>query len=823
MKNLSKIEKILNLVQRPSRYINSELNSHPADMSADFSVVLCFPDIYEVGVSNLGLELEILYHLVNEKNLARCERAFAPDTDLENMLRREKLKLFSLESHSQLRSFDILGISIQCELVATNIVNILDLSGISIFSKDRNEGEPLVIAGGPALTNPEPFCNFFDLFVLGDGEEVLQDIIMVCKEAKKDKLSRLETLKKLSIIEGVYVPSFYNIQYNEDNTVKSVMSISSDIKPIVKKRILNLENSYFPEKKIIPFVETVHNRLNIEVARGCPGQCRFCQDSKYYHPWRKRPLENLLELVKKGIESTGFEEVAFSSLSCSDYKHLDKLLIKTKNLYGKSKLNISLLSLRCNKRSLKVAQYINRSKRSTITFAPEAGSERLRNVIGKYLSEKQIVETLLTANAMGWKAIKLHFMIGLPTESDEDLSGIERLVKLVKKEAKGLNFIVTVSPFVPKSQTAFQWASMAEIETIKQKIDFLNKLLPTHVKANNHRVSILEALIAKGDRRLSRVIYKAWQKGARFNQWADKFDNNIWDEALAESNVDLSFYIYRNRKPDEVFPWDHLFFGMSKQELYKDYVKGINETADTLVKQLDNSNCSLSANYVEPTISVLPPAMRLRLRFSKRGAVKFISHLEQIEVFRRAARRSNLPIAFTAGFSPKVKSSYGPPLSIGQESASEYMELYFTQKVDIEEVKKEFARILPKGFKLLGAKRIPLNFPSIDILSNVAEYKIKNTELIQTEIDKFLMQDSIMIEKIKKDRIISVNAKPLIRKFISASGTLKLQLRFGSGKTVKPEAVLNKLLENKKNYGRMYAIERTNLYVETKKGELFLP
>jgi radical SAM family uncharacterized protein/radical SAM-linked protein len=821
MKNLSKIEKILNLVQKPARYINSELNSHPADMSADFSLVLCFPDIYEVGASNLGLE--ILYHLVNEKNLARCERAFAPDTDLEDILRRQKLKLFSLESHSQLRSFDILGISIQCELVATNIVNILDLSGISILSKDRNEEDPLVIAGGPALTNPEPFCDFFDLFVLGDGEEVLQDIIMVCKEAKKGKLSRLETLKKLSSIEGVYVPSFYNVEYNEDNTVKSITPISSDIKPIVKKRLLNLENAYFPEKKIIPFVETVHNRLNIEVARGCPGQCRFCQASKYYRPWRQRPLEKLLELVKKGIESTGFEEVAFSSLSCSDYKHLDKLLIETNNLYGKSKLNISLPSLRCNERSLKVAQYINRSKRPTLTFAPEAGSDRLRNVIGKYLSEKQIVETLLTANAMGWKAIKLYFMIGLPTESDEDLSGIERLVKLVKKEAKGLNFTVTVSPFVPKSQTAFQWASMAEVDTIKQKIDFLNKLLPADVKAHNHRASVLEALIAKGDRRLSMVIYKAWQKGARFDQWADKFDNNIWNEALAESNIDLNFYIYRNRKPDEVFPWDHLFFGMSKQELYKDYVKGINETADTLVEQFDLSNCSLPANYVEPTISVLPSVMRLRLRFSKRGAVKFISHLEQIEIFRRAARRSNLPIAFTAGFSPQVKSSYGPPLSIGQESTSEYMELYFTQKVDIEEVKKEFARILPEGFKLLDAKRVPLNFPSIDILSNVVEYKINDTELIQTEIDKFLMQDSIMIEKIKKDKIITVNAKPLIREFSSASGTLKLQLRFGSGKTVKPEAILNKLLENKENYGRMYAIERTNLYIETKKGELFLP
>ncbi|MDR2437512.1 MAG: TIGR03960 family B12-binding radical SAM protein [Endomicrobium sp.] len=821
MENLSKIEKILNLVQKPARYINSELNSHPADMSADFSIVLCFPDIYEVGASNLGLE--ILYHLVNEKKLARCERAFAPGTDLEDILRKENIKLFSLESHSELRSFDILGITIQCELVATNIVNILDLSGISIFSKDRKEDEPLVIAGGPALTNPEPFCDFFDLFALGDGEEVLQDIINVCKKAKKDKLSRKDTLKKLSSIEGIYIPSFYNVKYNDDNTIKSVTPISSDIRSVVKKRLLNLENAYFPEKKIIPFVDTVHNRLNIEVARGCPGQCRFCQASKYYRPWRQRPLEKLLDLVKKGIKATGFEEVAFSSLSCSDYKNLDKLLIETNNLYSNSKLNISLPSLRCNERSLKVAQYINRGKRPTLTFAPEAGSDRLRNVIGKYLSEKQIVETLLTANAMGWKVIKLYFMIGLPTETDEDLLGIEQLIKLVKKEAKGLTFTITVSPFVPKSQTAFQWAKMASEESMKQKIDFLHKLLPADVKAHNHRVSVLESLIAKGDRHLSSLIYKAWQKGARFYQWADKFDNNIWDEALAESGIDLNFYVYRERRSDEIFPWDHLFFGMSKKDLYKDYIKGINETVDSIAKQFDKSFCSLPVNYVEPTISVLPPVMRLRLRFSKKSVAKFISHLEQIEVFRRAARRSCLPIAFTAGFSPQVKSSYGPPLSIGQESTSEYMELYFIEKVDEEEVKKEFTKFLPEGFKILSAKRVPLIFPAIDILSNLAEYKIKDIEVSQSKIEEFLSQDSIIIEKIKKGKTIPIDAKPLIRLFNKENNVLKLQVRFGSSKTVKPEAILNKLFESKENYNKIYSIERTNLYIETKSGELFLP
>ncbi|MDR1926603.1 MAG: hypothetical protein LBQ13_02850, partial [Endomicrobium sp.] len=306
------IDKILSLVQKPSRYIGSELNSYPADMSMNFSVVLCFPDIYEVGASNLGLE--ILYHLINEKKLARCERVFAPDTDMELLLKKEGLSLFSLESNSSLKSFDILGFTIQCELAATNIVNILDLSDISVFSKDRKKDDPLVIAGGSGLTNPEPFCDFFDLFVLGDGEEAIEEIINVCKKSKRAKLSKEETLKNLSKLDGIYVPSFYNIEYNDDNTIKSVLA-SKDAKPVVKKRFLNLENAYFPGKKIVPFVETVHNRLNIEVARGCPGQCRFCQASKYYRPWRQRPLEKLLDFVKKGLSATGFEEIAFSSLS----------------------------------------------------------------------------------------------------------------------------------------------------------------------------------------------------------------------------------------------------------------------------------------------------------------------------------------------------------------------------------------------------------------------------------------------------------------------------------------------------------------------------
>ncbi len=347
-------------------------------------------------------------------------------------------------------------------------------------------------------------------------------------------------------------------------------------------------------------------------------------------------------------------------------------------------------------------------------------------------------------------------------------------------------------------------------------------MLPSNVKAHNCKTSILEALIAKGDRRLSSVIYKAWRKGARFDQWADKFVSSIWDEALAESMVDLNFYVHRNIKYGEILPWEHLDFGVSKKTLYKEYIKGINEAADITVAQSYEAQCILPENYAEIKISAVAPVVRLRLRFSKKGAVRFISHLEQIEVFRRTARRSGLPVAFTAGFSPQVKSSYGPPLSVGQESSSEYMELYFIQKVNIENVKLEFSKALPGGFRLLDVKKIPLNFPAINILSNVSEYKIKNANIAQEKIDKFLSQDLIIVEKTKKGKTVKIDAKPLIKSFKNESGVLKLQLRFRSGKSIRPEVILKKLLGNQNNH-RIYAIERTNLYIETKNGEIYEP
>ena len=441
------LDKILPLVQRPSRYINHEINSYKPDMENDVSICLCFPDIYEIGASNLGLE--ILYHLVNEKKVARCERAYAPDTDLEQILRQEKLSLFSLESKSPLKEFDIVGFSLQCELVGTNIVNMLSLSDISVFAKDRKEDEPLIIGGGPVMANPEPFADFFDLFTIGDGEVSMVKILETYRTCKKNKLSRKETLFELSKIEGIYIPAFYDVSYNEDNTVKSIKPNIEGVPETIKKTIVDLDKVFFHNNKIVPFVETVHNRLNIEVARGCVGRCRFCQASKYYRPWRARKVETLLNLLDESLKNTGYEEVSFSSLSCTDYKDLEELLLQTNEKYYKQNLNVTLPSMRCNKFSLKVAEYLNRDKKPSITFAPEAGSDRLRNVIGKYLSENEIVDTLNFAYQMGWRAIKLYFMIGLPTETLEDISAIKTLIDKVRKTANRLNFSITVSPFVP--------------------------------------------------------------------------------------------------------------------------------------------------------------------------------------------------------------------------------------------------------------------------------------------------------------------------------------------------------------------------------------
>ncbi|MDR0984931.1 MAG: TIGR03960 family B12-binding radical SAM protein [Endomicrobium sp.] len=841
MNSVLNIDHILNLVKKPARYINSELNSYPADLTLNFSIVLCFPDIYEIGASNLGLE--ILYHLINEKRIARCERVFAPDIDLEFILRKERICLFSLESKSAINKFDIVGFTIQYELVATNIINILNLSNIPVFSKDRIDSDPIVIAGGPALTNPEPFCNFFDLFVLGDGEEIIIELINLCKRFKKSNLSRKEKLIKLSYINGIYVPSLYNITYTNNDSIKSINPIYKNVNSIIEKRIVNIKSSYFPERRILPFVNIIHNRLNIELARGCLGKCRFCQASKYYFPWRERPINKVLNIIRKNI-TVGFEEISFSSLSCSDYKNFDKLLLETYNIYKNNNISckISLPSLRCNKNSIKAIQQIN-NKKSSLTFAPEAGTNRLRNVIGKYISEEQIKETILYANSIGWRNIKLYFMIGLPTENNEDLLGISKLVHSIKKTAKNLNLIISISPFIPKAQTPFQWYPMNTIEEIKQKTFFLKKSFNDNIKLkinNNYMMSTLEALIAKGNRKFSEIIYEAWKKGARFDQWSDKLNNDLWMDVLSKHGIDLKnkyndTYIYKKLDYKEVLPWDHLFFGTSKLALYNEYIEAnkcyykvntIQKNNSFLKKEVNIKNKTFT-NFLNEkkqnnyySFNVLP-IFRVRLCLSKTGIIRFLSHLEQIEVFKNAVRRSKLPVAYTNGLNSKIKLSYGPPLSVGQESYSEYLDIYLIKKIEVINIIENLTKELPVGFNVINAKKIPLLFPSINDLVNIMEYKIKglNNNITQAMIKELLDNNSLIIEKVKNKKTKKINIIPLIRSFKKTNDFLKLQIRFNVKEYIKPEAIIDLLLKH--HNVEDFVIERSNLFIEIKSGEIY--
>lgn len=812
------LDKILPLIQRPARYINKELNSYHKDIKNAVSICFCFPDLYEVGASNLGLE--ILYQLVNQKTEAVAERCYTPAADMEEILKKEHLPLFSLESKVPIKSFDVIGFSLQYELCATNILNMLNLAGLPLFAKDRDNIFPLIIGGGPVTANPEPIADFFDLFVLGDGEEVIGEIINVIKDAKLKGLSKNEILLILAKISGVYVPSLYKVDYNSDDTINSINPVSPDIPQKINKRTVKIEESFFPDRKIVPYIQTVHDRLNIEIARGCPGRCRFCQAAKYYWPFRLRSKDSIISLAQKGLESTGFEEVSFSGLSCTDHIEIDKILNEANIRFGSKRISLTVPSLRCDQFSLQIAGSLGYNKRASLTFAPEAGTDRLRNVIGKNLLGKDIEKTLEISWQMGWRLIKLYFMIGLPTETEEDIEGINTLVRSVRKNVKKLNFNITISPFVPKAQTAFQWVPMASAETLKSKIKYLEKNLPAAVKSHCIESSVLEGVMARGDRRLSKVILKAWEKGCKFDQWKEFFKVDLWNQAFNEAGIDKDFYLYRERQADEVLPWDHLVFGQDKERLLSDY-KSIFDIQFTDTSKIKNGIRSISPIILPPE-PVRQTIQRLRIRFGRKGMMRFLSHLEQIEVFRRTIRRANLPVPFTSGFNPQLKMSFGPAISVGYESESEYIELDLTQKVDLIEIETKIKSVLPGDFKLLSIKKIPLFFPSLDSLINLVNYKA-GIEIPEQKITELLAKTEIIVEKRKKDRIENIDIRPLIKQLKNDNGLLFLQLKYGPKKNIKPEKIIQQLTGLSENDVKLVIINRTELLIEKNDGSITEP
>ena len=547
-------EKILPNVDKPARYIGMEYNMIKKDLSKmEVKFVFAFPDVYEVGMSHLGFQ--ILYNLINEYNDYCCERVFAPWVDMEEEMKKHNIPLFTLENKEPIINFDFIGFTLQYEMSYTNILNMLHLGNIPILSKDRNIDDPFIIAGGPCTCNPEPLANIFDFFVIGEGEHVIIEILDLYKKWKKERKDRDDFLEKVSQIEGVYVPKFYDVTYNDDGTIKSFSPIDEKYPKVIKKRIMkDLNNAYYPDKIIVPYIETVHDRIVLEIFRGCTRGCRFCQAGMLYRPVREKSVSRLLDLAERLVQTTGYDDISLSSLSSCDYSNLEQLVKLLIDKYKEDEVGISLPSLRLDSFSLNIIKEIQKVRKTGLTFAPEAGTQRLRNVINKGIEEDDLIRAASYAFNEGWSTIKLYFMIGLPTETSDDILGIKDLGYKVKdiffdvpKEKRKGNLKITVSAscFVPKPFTPFQWVGQNSIDEFYEKIDLLkNNIKDRKIVFNYHdpRLSYLEAVLARGDRRVCDGIIRAWEKGCKFDGWTEQFDFDKWMESFQEVGIDGDFY-----------------------------------------------------------------------------------------------------------------------------------------------------------------------------------------------------------------------------------------------------------------------------------------
>ncbi|MBQ8960753.1 MAG: TIGR03960 family B12-binding radical SAM protein [Ruminococcus sp.] len=572
-----KIEKHLLEVQKPSRYIGGEVGSVIKDKSkVDVRFAFCFPDTYDIGMSHLGMK--ILYSLTNERENYWCERCFAPGLDFEEIMRKNDIPLYALESLDPIRDFDFIGFTLQYELSYTGVLNMLDLAGVPVFAKDRTEElTQIVVAGGPCVCNPEPLADFFDIFILGEGEEVNLELMDLYWEMKQQGAKRIDFLRRAAQIPGIYVPQFYRFFYKEDGTIDRMEVTDGAPEKVTKRIIRDFDKVYYPDNFVVPFTEIVHDRVSVEVLRGCIRGCRFCQAGFIYRPFREKSTDTIVGETRALCENTGYDEVSLASLSTSDHSEIDPMLTRLIKYTEGEKVNLSLPSLRVDNFSESLLNKIKKVRKSGLTFAAEGGTQRLRDVINKNVSEEEIMSTCRIAFEGGYAAVKLYFMMGLPTETDEDIVGIAELAQRIidlfysiedRPRGKGVQISISCATFVPKPFTPFQFEPQDTREMIEHKQKLLmDSVTSRKVKVSYHdpNVSMLEVILAKGDRRLCRSIYTAWKKGCKFDSWSEHFRFDLWLEAFAECGIDPAFYANRRFEYDEILPWDHLDYLVSKE------------------------------------------------------------------------------------------------------------------------------------------------------------------------------------------------------------------------------------------------------------------
>jgi len=721
MKNSDLSQKItaaLSAVQKPGRYVGGEWGQIAPKPDAELRFALCFPDTYEIGMSHLGLR--ILYALANRRDDCSCERVFAPWMDMEQAMSENKIPLFSLESQTPVADFDIIGFTLQYELSYTNVLNLLDLAGLPIHAAERTSLSPLVIAGGPCACNPEPLADFIDLFVLGEGEEVLDELLDLFKTHKRQGSDKAEFLSTAALLDGIYVPSLYDITYNADGTIAAITPKNNAPANPRKRAVADLDNMFAPTETIVPYLETVHDRAVGELFRGCIRGCRFCQAGYLYRPIREKSPETIDAQCRSQCTNSGYDELSLCSLSTSDYSQLPELLESLLSWTEKERTNLSLPSLRMDNFPPDLMERLQSVRRSSLTFAPEAGTQRLRDVINKNLTEDEVLHTARQAFAGGWTAVKLYFMMGLPTETDEDIKGIAALAQAVvdeyyrnpnKPKGKAVRVNMSCACFVPKPFTPFQWEAQATLAELEEKQKLLRDSLTTRkvtIGRHNAKMGLLEGVFARGDRRLGAVLERAWRAGSRFESWDEHFDFVRWQEAFASAGLDMAFYANRRREYSEILPWSHLDFG-----LHHDFLIHENQRAH-LAKTTPNcreqcSGCgarckrqeaggkkieskAVHENEMQAVGTTYRP---IRLWLKKSGVAIYTSHLDMNRLLSRAVRRAALPLWYTEGFNPHPYLTFLLPLPLGQSGGKEPVDIRIIGDMQDDEIFNALNNALP--------------------------------------------------------------------------------------------------------------------------------